>query len=111
MRHRFESLSFSGRFMTLKVGGSTYRIDLSTFPNRLLDAKKVERERYDVSPSGYGIHWPLLDEDLSVDGLIRDSAKPREKPTMRRGRATGKTVGALGKLSLPVGVDIKIKAH
>jgi len=23
-----------------------------------------------VSPSGYGIHWPELDEDLSVDGLI-----------------------------------------
>ncbi|PKN21436.1 MAG: hypothetical protein CVU65_16870 [Deltaproteobacteria bacterium HGW-Deltaproteobacteria-22] len=23
-----------------------------------------------MSPSGYGIHWPELDEDLSVDGLL-----------------------------------------
>jgi hypothetical protein len=23
-----------------------------------------------MSPSGYGIHWPLVDEDLSIDGLI-----------------------------------------
>ena len=21
-------------------------------------------------PSGYGIHWPLIDEDLSIDGLL-----------------------------------------
>jgi len=24
-----------------------------------------------VSPSGYGIHWPELDEDLSIDGMIK----------------------------------------
>ena len=24
-----------------------------------------------LSPSGYGIHWPELDEDLLIDGLLR----------------------------------------
>jgi hypothetical protein len=23
-----------------------------------------------VSPSGYGVHWPLLDEDIAIDGLL-----------------------------------------
>ena len=27
------------------------------------------RERIEVSPSGYGLHWPEVDEDLSIDGL------------------------------------------
>jgi hypothetical protein len=26
--------------------------------------------RYEISPSGYGIRWPLIDEDLSIDGLL-----------------------------------------
>ena len=26
---------------------------------------------FKVSPSGYGIHWPLIDEDLSFNGLIK----------------------------------------
>ena len=30
-----------------------------------------------VSPSGYGIHWPELDEDLSIDGMIK-AAKVRK---------------------------------
>jgi hypothetical protein len=27
--------------------------------------------KFEVSPSGYGIHWPELDEDLSIDGMIK----------------------------------------
>jgi len=38
---------------------------------KLLKAKRKEREAFEVSPSGYGIHWPLIDEDLSVDGLLK----------------------------------------
>ena len=26
----------------------------------------------ELSPGGHGIHWPLIDEDLSVSGLLRD---------------------------------------
>ena len=29
-----------------------------------------ERATFEISPSGYGIHWPLLDEDISIDGLL-----------------------------------------
>jgi hypothetical protein len=27
-----------------------------------------------ISPANYGIHWPEIDEDLSIDGLIRAAA-------------------------------------
>jgi hypothetical protein len=39
---------------------------------RLARASQTERDRAELSPSGYGIHWPLLDEDLAVGPLVRD---------------------------------------
>jgi hypothetical protein len=38
---------------------------------RLARASLVERCRAELSPSGYGIHWPLIDEDLAVGPLLR----------------------------------------
>ncbi len=40
------------------------------FP-RLASASEAERCRAELSPGGYGVHWPLLDEDLSIGGLVR----------------------------------------
>ncbi len=37
---------------------------------KLARATSAERNRAELSPGGYGIHWPLLDEDLSVTGLL-----------------------------------------
>jgi hypothetical protein len=38
---------------------------------RLVHASPIERDRAQLSPSGYGIHWPLIDEDLAVGPLLR----------------------------------------
>jgi hypothetical protein len=38
---------------------------------RLANASPIERTRAELSPSGYGIHWPLIDEDLAVGPLLR----------------------------------------
>ncbi len=38
----------------------------------VLAAATAEQRRWaDLSPGGYGIHWPLLDEDLAIGGLVR----------------------------------------
>ena len=37
---------------------------------KLAAAGVLERTRAELSPSGYGIHWPLLDEDLAIAPLI-----------------------------------------
>ncbi len=38
---------------------------------RLARASQAERNHALLSPSGYGIHWPLIDEDLAVGPLLR----------------------------------------
>ncbi len=38
---------------------------------RLARASLLERSRAELSPSGYGIHWPLIDEDLAVGALLK----------------------------------------
>lgn len=37
---------------------------------RLGQATSVERMRCQLSPSGYSIRWPLLDEDLGIGEMI-----------------------------------------
>jgi len=42
-------------------------------------ASDEERDNFEISPSGYGIHWPLLDEDISIDGLLGIVHAPKWK--------------------------------
>jgi hypothetical protein len=68
--HEVERIEFEGEFMTLVADGRAYRMSISAASDRLANATDIQRCSYRVSPSGYGIHWPEIDEDLSVDGLI-----------------------------------------
>jgi len=45
------------------------RVPLSFYP-RLKTAKKERLKNFQIIVSGAGIHWPNLDEDLSVAGLL-----------------------------------------
>ncbi len=68
--HDVQHVSFSGTTMFLRVDGRDYRIDIARESERLRTATSQQRQNFEVSPSGYGIHWPDLDEDLAIDGLI-----------------------------------------
>jgi hypothetical protein len=50
--------------------GRTVSVPVSWFP-RLHHATPEERANLQIIGAGYGIHWPDLDEDISVDGIIR----------------------------------------
>lgn len=50
--------------------GRTVTAPLSWFP-RLAGAEYKARQVWEASAAGTGIHWPLIDEDLSVEGLLR----------------------------------------
>lgn len=69
--HQVESVNFRENILLLRVDGQTLELPLETVSDRLLNAEAWQRQLYEISPSGYGIHWPVLDEDLSVDGLLR----------------------------------------
>ena len=49
--------------------GRTIAVPLNWFP-RLQNATPEERARWELSGAGRGIHWPDIDEDLSVEGLL-----------------------------------------
>jgi hypothetical protein len=68
--HEVASVSVAGSILRMEVDGRPYEIDLAPLSPRLAQATEAERTHVEVSPSGYGLHWPQLDEDLSIDGLI-----------------------------------------
>jgi len=68
--HNITSLKFTDTMMFLEVDGEKYEFEIADISDRLPIATKEERNNFEISPSGYGIHWPLIDEDLSVDGLL-----------------------------------------
>jgi len=46
---------------------------------RLAYGTDSERNNFEISGAGYGVHWPDLDEDLGVEGLLfgkRSSESP-----------------------------------
>ncbi len=57
------------------VDGRAISAPLAWYP-RLLNASDEERADWQVAGGGYGIHWPSIDEDLSVDGLLRGAPSP-----------------------------------
>ena len=68
--HDVQNLVIAGTTMHLEVDGKKYETDITKQSERLAKATQEQREKYEISPSGYGIHWPDVDEDLSIDGLI-----------------------------------------
>ena len=69
--HSIETISFTQENIILRLDGKEISLPLDKISNKLKVATEVERNLYSVSPSGYGIHWPLIDEDLSVDSLLK----------------------------------------
>jgi len=68
--HDIQQVFFSGTIMHLRVDGKDYQIDIAGESERLRNATQKQRENFEISPAGYGIYWPDVDEDLSIDGLI-----------------------------------------
>ncbi len=65
------------------VDGRTITVPVAWFP-RLIAATPKQRKNWRVSAGGFGIHWPDLDEDLSVEGLLRGSPGAAARRVKRR---------------------------
>jgi hypothetical protein len=73
--HKIESIRFHQDLIILNIDGNEITIPLEELSSKLKSATDIERLMYKISPSGYGIHWPLIDEDLSIKGILRDFSK------------------------------------
>ncbi|USE35527.1 DUF2442 domain-containing protein [Endozoicomonas sp. SCSIO W0465] len=51
------------------VDGRTISVPVTWFPT-LANASEAQRNNWQLLGGGDGIHWPDLDEDLSVRGLL-----------------------------------------
>ncbi len=58
--------------------GRTIAVPITWYP-RLAYGTPQERSNFEISSAGYGIHWPDLDEDIGVEGLLRGQ-KSTESP-------------------------------
>jgi len=58
--------------------GRVLSVPLAWFP-RLFDATAEQRKNWELLGNGEGIHWPDVDEDLSVEGLLRGTPAPSRR--------------------------------
>lgn len=59
--------------LKIHLPGRLVSIAWDDCPPALRAATPPQRCNAKLSPGGYGIHWPDLDEDLSIQGLIERS--------------------------------------
>lgn len=71
-KHTVRVLETTDEQLRLEVDGRELTVRWAKLSSRLENAPQVARETIEISPAGYGLHWPLVDEDLSVDGILRD---------------------------------------
>ncbi len=69
--HDVQSIDADDTYLYLQVDGTSYRLRWEDCSPRLAKANLSQRKRFDVAPSGYGIHWPELDEDLAITPLLQ----------------------------------------
>lgn len=69
--HEVSNIRFDGTFILMKVDGADYRIDLKEYSPRLAAEDERTKMNFVISPAGYGLHWPAIDEDLSIDAMIK----------------------------------------
>jgi hypothetical protein len=63
--------------------GRTIAVPLVWFP-RLAHGTSVERANWRLIGGGLGIHWPSLDEDISVESLLAGRRSGETQESLRR---------------------------
>ena len=82
--HKIEKLHFERGHLILSIDGEMKRFQLKDISPTLTKASEEEKLNFELSPSGYGIHWPMLDEDISIDGLLGITHKPQKSSTAKK---------------------------
>ena len=63
--------------------GRTIAVPLAWFP-RLQHAQPAERQNWRPIGAGEGLHWPDLDEDISVDNLLAGKPSGESQSSLNR---------------------------
>lgn len=63
--------------------GRSISVPISWYP-RLAHGTPEERANWEISGGGYGVHWPDLDEDLGVEGLLFGKPSAESQSSFQR---------------------------
>jgi hypothetical protein len=77
----------------VRITGDSLRVELADgriilvpidwYP-RLANATRSELAKWELTGRGEGIHWPVLDEDISIEGLLAGRRSRESKESLRR---------------------------
>ncbi len=63
--------------------GRTVSVPIGWYP-RLAHGTSEERINFEISGAGYGIHWPDLDEDIGIEGLLLGKQSTESPASFKR---------------------------
>ena len=67
---KITTVSLDDEQITLSLeDGRVVSVLLSWYP-RLCHGSPQERQHFQISGAGFGVHWPHLDEDIGVEGIL-----------------------------------------
>lgn len=90
-REAAETVSVTKDTLTVHLAdGRTLSVPLAWYP-RLLQGSSKERRRWRLIGKGEGIHWPDLDEDISVESLLLGHPSGESQESFKRWLADRKT--------------------
>jgi hypothetical protein len=69
--HEVSNVRFDETFILMTVDEVDYRIDLKEHSPRLAAEDERTKMNFIISPAGCGLHWPAIDEDLSIGAMIK----------------------------------------
>jgi hypothetical protein len=79
-----QDISLSDDSLTAELtDGRTISVPLTWYP-RLYHATAEERNHWRLIGNGRGIHWPDLDEDISVENLLLGKASAESQKSLKR---------------------------
>jgi len=69
--YNVSGIRFENDHLILTVNNQIVKFKIDQISEKLAQATELQRNDFKISPSGYGIHWRQLDEDLSINGLLK----------------------------------------
>jgi Protein of unknown function (DUF2442) len=81
---RAETVTITGDVIAVELSdGRSISAPLAWYP-RLLHGTPEERSNWRLIGGGVGIHWPKLDEDISVENLLAGQASGESQDSLKR---------------------------
>jgi len=78
----------TGRALVVQLNdGRTVSAPIEWYP-RLAEGRPAERRRWEFIGRGTGIHWPDLDEDISIESLLAGRRSMESAASLQRWRAS-----------------------